>query len=201
MQLLLCKNTSSELVEGNLKLNRYFPAQPVQCSTVVGGTVPNGGAEAYVELGKALNTLGDYRLSSNVSVHNWAINPLGTVPELSTTHSLLSEYDYDYQSLRFKPTGSLVVSEASAATPPTGQTQGASYTVAGNLASSCFVMAIDLETSNGLEISGLNAEEQSDISFIARYSAPQASGFVFDVFTHIDSMIVLRENNVLELIE
>ena len=67
---------------------------------------------------------------------------------------------------------------------------------AGFMGSSCFAMAIDLETSQGTEISGLNAEEQSDISLIARYSAAQASGFIFDVFTYIDSMIVLRENNV-----
>lgn len=71
----------------------------------------------------------------------------------------------------------------------------------GNLGSSVFCMAIDLETSNGLEISGLNASEQSDISFIARWSSPQKAGFVFDVFTYIDSMIVLKENNVLELIQ
>lgn len=81
-------------------------------------------------------------------------------------------------------------------------------------------MATDLETSNGLEISGLNAEEQSDISLLIRYSAQQgvgaadagktfattpaniaANGMIFDVFTYIDSMIVLRENNVLELIQ
>jgi hypothetical protein len=64
-----------------------------------------------------------------------------------------------------------------------------------------FGMAIDLETSNGLEISGLNAEEQSDISLIARFSKAQSEGFIYDVFSYIDSMIVLRENNVLELIQ
>jgi hypothetical protein len=34
---------------------RYFPAAPVQCSANVGSAVTNGGAEAYVELSKALN--------------------------------------------------------------------------------------------------------------------------------------------------
>ena len=72
---------------------------------------------------------------------------------------------------------------------------------AGNMGSGCFAMAIDLETSQGTEISGLNAEEQSDISLIARYSDMQAGSFIFDVYTYIDSMIVLRENNVLELIQ
>jgi len=67
---------------------------------------------------------------------------------------------------------------------------------AGNMGSGCFAMAIDLETSQGTEISGLNAEEQSDISLIARYSAFQQNGFIFDVYTYVDSMIVLKENNV-----
>lgn len=67
---------------------------------------------------------------------------------------------------------------------------------AGNMGSGCFAMAIDLETSQGTEISGLNAEEQSDISLLARYSAKQQNGFIFDVYTYIDSMIVLKENNV-----
>lgn len=203
-------NSSLELVEGNYQLNRYFPAQPVQCSTEVGGKVPNGGAEAYVELGKALNTLGDYRLSSNCKNSNWAVNPLQANVDagvaspyaLNAVHKLLSEYDYDLISTRYKPTGSMFVGWAQAPDPLfTATTSMGSYISAGDLGSSCFVMAIDLETSNGLEISGLNAEEQSDISLIARYSKPQAAGFVFDVFTHIDSMIVLRENNVLELIE
>ena len=72
-----------------------------------------------------------------------------------------------------------------------------SQSLCGDLGSGCFAMAIDLETSNGLEISGLNAEEQSDISLIARFSDMQSAGFLFNVFTYIDSMIVLRENNVL----
>jgi ornithine carbamoyltransferase len=54
------------------------------------------------------------------------------------------------------------------------------------MGSQCFAMAIDLETSNGLEISGLNAEEQSDISLLARFSAAQGSGFSYDVFTYIE---------------
>lgn len=33
---------------------RYFPAQPVQCSTAIGSGVSNGGAEAYVEVGFVL---------------------------------------------------------------------------------------------------------------------------------------------------
>jgi hypothetical protein len=67
-------------------------------------------------------------------------------------------------------------------------------------------MAIDLETSNGIEISGLNAEEQSDISLIANWTLPQVTGAsqlpsALEVYSYYDAMIVLRENNVLELIQ
>jgi hypothetical protein len=62
-------------------------------------------------------------------------------------------------------------------------------------------MAVSLETSNGLEISGLNAEEQSDISLQAMYSAAPPAGYLMEVYTYYDAMLVLRENNVLELIQ
>jgi hypothetical protein len=121
---------------------------------------------------------------------------------VGTTHTLLSEYDYDYGLVSWKWTGSPVVAKKAVVT---SQVQNAALTAnvytqgsqrCGDIPSSCFAIAIDLETSNGLEISGLNAEEQSDISLIARWSDTQSAGFVFDVFTYIDSMIVLRENNV-----
>lgn len=71
----------------------------------------------------------------------------------------------------------------------------------GNVGSLCFAAAIDLETSNGVEISGLNAEEQSDIAFIANYSTGQTSGYNVETYSYYDAMIILRENNVLELIQ
>ena len=52
-----------------------------------------------------------------------------------------------------------------------------------------------------MEISGLNAEEQSDISLMATYSAPQAAGYVMEVYAFFDAMLILRENNVLDLIQ
>lgn len=187
---------------------RYFPAQAVQNATNVGGKIPNGGAESYVELAKALNTLGDYRISTTVTNTRWAFNPMSTSQLTGSAHTLLSEYDFDYGLVGWKWTGSPVVN-AQRSVPYHVSTivgaNGASVTTtvanpgssrAGDIGSSCFAIAIDLETSNGLEISGLNAEEQSDISLIARWSDTQSAGFVFDVFTYIDSMIVLRENNV-----
>jgi hypothetical protein len=58
-------------------------------------------------------------------------------------------------------------------------------------------MAVDLETTTGVEISGLNAEEQSDIALIANWKDGQSVGSpMIEVFTYYDAMIVLRENNV-----
>lgn len=105
--------------------------------------------------------------------------------------TVLPEHDYNYSLVGFSNGGIPFVHKVS------GTNNGSS----GTMGSCMFGMAIDLETSNGLEISGLNAEEQSDISLIARFSKAQNSGFIYDVFSYIDSMIVLRENNVLELIQ
>lgn len=183
---------------GKILLSRYFPSQAVQCATEVGGKISNGGAEAWVEMAKALNVLGDYRLSSSVNTTRWAANPAFAADGADLTapmaFDLLPEYDYDYSLVQNTAGGMPIITQTTTATNATS----------GTLGSGIFGIAIDLETSNGLEISGLNAEEQSDISLIVRYSGPQGNTgntMVFDIFTYVDSMIVLRENNVLELIQ
>lgn len=165
---------------------RYFPAAPVQCATTLGSATSNGGAEAYMELQKALNCVGDYRLAPSVNTLRWALQNSG----------LLNIYDTHYNFLGYQATG---VSNLLLAC------SGAN-SFCGNLPSACFGMAIDLETSNGMEISGLNAEEQSDIALLANWTSPQVTaGFAtassIEVYSYYDAMIVLRENNVLELIQ
>jgi hypothetical protein len=73
----------------------------------------------------------------------------------------------------------------------------------GPIGSSCFIISTSLETSSGMEISGLNAEEQSDISLMLNWSGSQATAGTFniEVYTYYDGMLILRENNVLELIQ
>lgn len=179
---------------------RYFPASPVQNATQVGGSVSNGGSESWIELSKALNHLGDARLAVPCNVLKWAIPPCTNSSSSATpTFNTLPEFDYQSSLVSWK-NGSPILWRIEGF----GSASGAAATgnaFCGNMGSSCFAMAIDLETSNGGEISGLNAEEQSDISLIARWNVPQASGMVFDIYTYIDSMIVLKENNVLELIQ
>lgn len=170
---------------------RYFPAAPVQMANGVGGTTTNGGAEAFMELQKALNIVGDYRLSSNANTLKWAIP--------ASVTNVLPEGDYVYGVIGWETNGAPILSAQEFAATGAGALGGSA--AAGNAGSGCFTMAIDLETSNGIEISGLNAEEQSDIALIANYARQQAASNVLEVYTYYDAMIILRENNVLELIQ
>lgn len=166
---------------------RYFPASPVQCSANVGNTVSNGGAEAYFELEKFLNIVGEYRLPSSATPLNWA------VPSIVNKYgiSLLSEHDFSFSTLGYSTFG----------IPNYQRVEAGNCSFVGNTPSSMFCTAINFETSNGVEISGLNAEEQSDISLNIRWSNNQASGFSVEVFTHVDLMWVLRPNNYIDLIQ
>jgi len=156
----------------------------------LGSANTNGATEAYVELQKALNCVGDYRLSTSTNVLRWGIQGSAT--------GAITNTDY---------TTGVGTGLASGSRPrvisPYSPTTNAFVTTTG---SQCFAMAIDLETSNGMEISGLNAEEQSDISLLAQWYAPQVSAALatasaLEVYSYFDAMIVLRENNVLELIQ
>jgi hypothetical protein len=164
---------------------RYFPAAPVQL-TNPGGSVTNGGAEAYLELQKFLNIVGDSRLSTNTTNLSWAVPAIVNQP-----FNILPEYDYAFAQAGFSAVGipAYVLSETFASC------------FCGNSPSSMFSCAINFETSNGIEISGLNAEEQSDISFNVMWSSAQATGFSIECFTYVDVMWVLRPNNYLDLIQ
>lgn len=167
---------------------RYFPASPVICSnqTTTTNTQNNGGSEAFIELQKALNTLGDHRLSTSLNAMRWQLPYLKTAA--GGVASSANECDYE-QFTNFT-NGKPVAFNAGY---PSSSGQG----------STCFIISTSLETSSGMEISGLNAEEQSDISLMLNWSGAQgtAGGFNVEVYTYYDGMLVLRENNVLELIQ
>ena len=201
-------NTGSTMSNYQWRIGgRYFPSQPVQNAITLGGLVSNGGCESFVELQKALNVVGDYRLSTSVNSLRWgnpaasaAITPVnsGTVfAAIATNHNEL-----DYISSQKFFTGLTTTSNGVPTYELISQSAGsaAGNAFCGNLGSACYTSAIDLETSNGVEISGLNAEEQSDIAFIANWYGNQAA-FNIEVYSYFDAMIILRENNVLELIQ
>lgn len=170
---------------------RYFPAAPVQCSSNPGTGQGNGAAEAFIELQKALNCVGDYRLSSSVTSDRWGLpGSLSTNAAGGPTTTAFAGAELDYQTiiLKWSAKGSPILLPSSTAG-------------SGNLGSSAFCMATSLETSNGIEISGLNAEEQADISLNIRFATRQAIGYAIEVYALFDAMIILRENNVVELIQ
>lgn len=187
---------------------RFFPASPVQCANTVGGFKSNGAAEAYVELSKAINLIGDYRVSTSCNTQSFGAL-LGICPPINTTSSKawLPEHDGKLIITGSDDTGSYRLMECESTSfigPLSVGALPSTYvgrSIGGNFQSATFVAAIDLETSNGMEISGLNAEEQSDISLVMRYSRDQKLGFQYLTFTYFDAMIVLHENNVLELIK
>jgi len=174
---------------------RYFPAAPVQTSLSTGSSSTNGGAEAFVELQKALNIVGDYRLSTGCNTAKWALPPFRFARTMGSFSTFYSESDYAMSLTNYDADGRPYVETVTVAHTSVGNC------FSGNLGSQVFAMAIDLESSNGVEISGLNAEEQSDISLIATYAAPQVNNFNMEVYCYYDAMIILRENNVLELIQ
>ena len=69
------------------------------------------------------------------------------------------------------------------------------------------VMGIEFESTNGLEMSGINAEELADLALIVKLvsGTGTSSGFdsdmYFTTFVHFDAMIIIRPNNVVELIQ
>lgn len=170
-----------------------------------------------MELEKALNIVGDYRLSTNINAKNWALSPsihyMGTGVSTAggSLYSILNEYDYSHNLVNLATGVAPITSHIEG---PTGSAATLLNSFGGTLGSASFGMATNLETSNGVEISGLNAEEQSDIALIAQWNGPQVLGNSltgagvtqggasnFEVYTYYDAMIILRENNVLELIQ
>ncbi len=174
---------------------RYFPASPVQVSLNTGSSSSNGGAEAFVELQKALNVVGDYRLSTGVNVLKWGQMPAYQATQITTNSIATFNAELDYATNLIDHSNSGAPGYG-IVTFPRDRAGGGGSSFSGNGGSQAFVMAIDLETSNGVEISGLNAEEQSDISLIATYSGPQNANYNLEVYAYYDAMIILRENNV-----
>lgn len=136
-----------------------------------------------------MNILGDYRLSTGCNVTRWAI-PVADVAGSSIKK--LPNQDYQFSTIRVNTA--------------TARPQIIATRSSGDTGSCCFAAAISLETSNGIEISGLNAEEQSDISFLCTWAQPQVTGpdetpSSLECYVYYDAMIVLEENNVVKLIQ
>lgn len=145
---------------------KYYPSQAVQCGDT---SRSNGGVEAYSEFAKALNIVGDYRLSTAVNTTRWVRCNGDGVSFSSCVDWLGSENP------------GIAIVHASGP--------------------SCFVISADFETTSGEEVSGLNGEEQNDIALMIQYSGPQTPLCNYDVFVYYDALLILRDNNLVELIK
>lgn len=140
---------------------KYYPAQAVQCGD---SSKSNGAVEAYTEFAKALNIVGDYRLSTAINTTRWNKSMASTC--------------VDWVGLENAAQSLIHLSGPSA-----------------------FVIAGDFETSNGEEVSGMNGEEQNDIALMIQYSGAQNPMCSYDVFVYYDALLILRDNNLVELIK
>jgi hypothetical protein len=192
---------------------RFYPASPVVCSgweSLAGAH--NGACEAYVELQKCLNMLGDSRLSTAVTHQRWAM-PLvpvngwetGMAVPTGVTKACLPSYANCSDGLIAPAVESKNdLGEFSRVVPAFNGYSTASL-------SSVFCMATCLETTNGRELSGLNAEEQADITLLVKFSnyntttfglgeSTESPSFNYEIYTYYDAMLMLRENNIVQLI-
>ena len=64
-----------------------------------------------------------------------------------------------------------------------------------------FVISSEFESTNGLELSGINAEELADLALIIKAGKPFDADMFTNTFIHYDAMIIIRPNNVVELIQ
>jgi len=168
---------------------RYFPASPVQVTSSAG---PNlGGCEAFLELQKALHTVGDSALSTNTSFATWA-RPFLAGGGNASAASSVNESDGALTLDMMTSGGAINIRDVVAGVTARGVPCHA-------FGSDNFCFATCLETTSGMEISGLNAEEQSDISLNIKWngSGPGGNNFMIETYVFYDAMVVLRENNVL----
>jgi|WetSurMetagenome_2_1015567.scaffolds.fasta_scaffold00451_21 hypothetical protein len=146
---------------------RYFPSQPVTCGDT---SYSNGAAEAYIELAKALNILGDTRLSTAVTPSRWC--------RFKDPNYAMS-YAYDWVGAEYGG----------------GAVQGI-----GQYGPSFFVFATSFETSDGSEVSGINGEEQNDIFMTAVWNAAQSSSCRLETFVAYDSLLIIEADNRVKLV-
>jgi len=196
----------------------YYPAQEVEVHRTQRYTDRCFGREALFELQKALDTVGSYQSGSHFNSLNWC-NPVqqcirridgaggnAITPNLSSHNrdvsdiekiAAQSKYSYAVAPIATGP-AALTLNMVNDTYAKDTLDKGRSYQQSG---STC-VFAVDLETSNGMEIAGINAEEQSDILLSMKFDPlTNAQAQVqLQVFTSFDMLLIFRPNNQVEKI-
>ncbi len=64
-----------------------------------------------------------------------------------------------------------------------------------------FVIATEFESTNGTELSGINAEELADLALSIKLTGNSDASQYINTFIYYDSMLIIRPNNVVELVQ
>ena len=184
---------------------RYYPASPVIVSgnndTYVNNK--NSQAEPFIELQKCLNILGDNQLSTSCSFQTWSNN--FSANRTWTNGNVATGFPIETYLPASCPTSDgLFTFNAENVTDGNVPRRHVPNGGCAGYIGSAMCLSTNLETTNGVEISGLNAEEQSDISLMVKYAtsiSPLVGQFNMEIFTYSDAVLILRENNVVELIK
>jgi hypothetical protein len=184
---------------------RYFPAQPVEVHTSLQYNDGPEGVEALFELQKALDIVGAYQTGTLFNAQNWC----NSFQQHFGRNALLNASLRNYSAMNRDTIGPYKIgTQSEGATTANGLASGCLLDLADHLdcaqaGGPFFIMAADFETSNGLEISGINAEEQSDILLQIKNDAPsQVSNYnvQLNVFVCYDALMIIKPNNVVDLI-
>lgn len=167
---------------------RYFPASPCMNTLIPGHRT--GSVEPFIELQKALKVFGDPTVVAAVNPDRWNKTSQDVGLDNLT-------YPTDYAATD----GKLFAPSIDAKGFIKGAYATFKYEYASRQLSGVFCMAATMETSNGRELSGLNAEEQSDIVLNIKYQSAPPPGFEVVVYTLVDKVMVVKENNYVDINE
>jgi hypothetical protein len=196
---------------------KYYPSQGVSTAGI--------GGEAFVELQKALNMLGNYEAGCQIHPLLYGSVNGGETYSDQRLDGTDESFFLDQQDVTFQPQDGFISSGGAVQVPtpqsaadlwqwrgsidhPNGKHYPWINILAGNRplalaggACSAFCIGSSFETTNGLEISGLNGEEQNEILMKLTHGRTITPGInTLFVFVYYDSMIVIRPNNVVDLI-
>jgi len=172
------------------------------------------GMEALLEAEKAFNVLGAYQTGCQFKANQWANLAQQTFPFITSdgdsgiTNANLLRGNCDRRSdqrLGLASRGGNRLNANNAANFATLQAAVRDSVDPLQSGNNFFIMAADLETSNGLEMSGINCEEQSDIYLQMRFDTPQSSSYSspttgLHIYVNYDALLIIKENNVVNLI-
>lgn len=164
--------------------SRYFPAQAVKADGFA--------AEAYIELQKALNILGNYEVGGQIIPYTFG----------STTGSAVDggagKQDGITAAKVIGINDPYIVNGVDGSNP----WNVGDFTV-DNV--SKFVIGTSFETTNGMEISGINGEEQNELMLRVTQTTPTGGSaystgdMTLYVYTHYDNLMVVRPGNAVDL--